>query len=418
MAIPIQQVEKESSVDPEMSLLRKCVINENWTDIPEGYKSVRFELAVLGQLVLRGTRIVIPQSLRAQVINLAHEGHQGIVKSKQRLRTKVWWPGADKDIERKCKSCHGCQVVGKANFPEPIKSTPLPTEPWQHLATDILGPLPDGSYLLVTVDYYSRFFEVDILKSITTEKVIECLERIFCRFGLPESLKTDNASYFTSIEFENFLSTSGIEHRKSTPLWPQANGEVERQNRTILKVLKIAQIQKSDWNLLNNFLLAYRSTPHSTTGVSPAESLFKRSLRTKLPDVKFSQSQEENMKDRDTEMKQKAKDYADVKRHAKTSDIQIGDHVLVKQKEQNKLTAPFCEVPFEVVDRFNSQVTVESPEGVQYKRNSAHLKKYQTDETHSDRSATPLQTESTPTRPTRIRKVPKRFEDFVTELKP
>ncbi|XP_071837501.1 uncharacterized protein [Apostichopus japonicus] len=173
-------------------------------------------------------------------------------------------------------------------------------------------------------------------------------------------------------------------------LWPQANGEVERQNRTILKVLKIAQIQKSDWNLLNNFLLAYRSTPHSTTGVSPAESLFKRSLRTTLPDVKFSQSQEENMKDRDTEMKQKAKDYADVKRHAKTSDIQIGDHVLVKQKEQNKLTAPFCEV----VDRINSQVTVESPEGVQYKRISAHLKKYQTDETHSDRSATPLQTES------------------------
>ena len=75
VAISIQEVEKESSVDPELSQLRKCVLSENWNHIPEGYKHVRFELAVLGQLVLRGNCIVVPKKLRPQVVNLAHEGH-------------------------------------------------------------------------------------------------------------------------------------------------------------------------------------------------------------------------------------------------------------------------------------------------------------------------------------------------------
>ena len=87
------------------------------------------------------------------------------------------------------------------------------------------------------VDYYSRYFEVDILTSVTSTKVIESLEKIFCIHGLPQSLKTDNGTQFVSDEFECFLKTNDIEHCTSTPLWPQENGEVERQNRSLLKAL-------------------------------------------------------------------------------------------------------------------------------------------------------------------------------------
>lgn len=90
VAIPIKKIEYESSVDEELSLLRDCIQKDNWSELPTPYKMVRNELAVVGYLVLRGNRIVIPKVLRAQVVELAHEGHQGIVKSKQRLRTKVW----------------------------------------------------------------------------------------------------------------------------------------------------------------------------------------------------------------------------------------------------------------------------------------------------------------------------------------
>ena len=92
-------------------------------------------------------------------------------------------------------------------------------------------------------------------------------------------------------KFEEFLSKNGIAHRKSPPLWPQANGEVERQNRTLLKVLKIAQVEGKRWkDELNKFLLAYRTTPHCTTGMTPASLMFGRELKTKLPELRPNKS--------------------------------------------------------------------------------------------------------------------------------
>ena len=69
------------------------------------------ELCVIGKLILRGTRITAPSKLRAQVLILAQEGHPGIISIKQRLWSKVWWSGIDNEVERFCKTCHGCQLV-------------------------------------------------------------------------------------------------------------------------------------------------------------------------------------------------------------------------------------------------------------------------------------------------------------------
>ena len=93
------------------------------------------------------------------------------------------------------------------------------------------------------IDYFSRYYEVDFLGSTTTERIIESLIPIFSRLGSPVTLKTDNAPQFISTEFKEFLQEHGVEHRTSIPLWPQSNGEVERQNRTLLKAIKISQLQ-------------------------------------------------------------------------------------------------------------------------------------------------------------------------------
>ena len=160
------------------------------------YLSVKNELCVQGKLVMRGTRIVIPQSVRSEVLRLAHEGHQGIVKMKNRLRTKVWWPKIDHDAAQVCKSCHGCQVVGEFCAPEPMQRVEPPSRPWQDVAIDFLGALPSGENLLVVVDYCSRFFEVVIMHSATSRKMTEALTPIFTRYGYPISLKSDNAPKF------------------------------------------------------------------------------------------------------------------------------------------------------------------------------------------------------------------------------
>ena len=118
--------------------------------------------------------------------------------------------------------------------------TESPSGPWQHLAADLLGPLPTGESLLVLVDYYSRFFEAEIMKSTTSNTIGKALNKFFVSHSLPVSLQTDNIPQFVSETFKNFMSENGIIQPQATPLWPQANGEDERQNRSIMKRIRIA----------------------------------------------------------------------------------------------------------------------------------------------------------------------------------
>ena len=165
----------------------------------------------------------------------------------------------DRDAERLCRSCTGCQLVSTPQPPPPVTSTPFPDAPWEQLATDLHGPLPSGETLLVTVDYYSRYVEVDVLKkSASSSVVIDRLHALFAGHGIPKGLRTDNGPQFVSAEFAAFLEEMGIEHHRTTPLWPRTNGEVERQNRSLVKILKIAQAEKKPWRAeLHRFLLAH-----------------------------------------------------------------------------------------------------------------------------------------------------------------
>ncbi|PFX31209.1 Uncharacterized protein K02A2.6 [Stylophora pistillata] len=142
-----------------------------------------------------------------------------------------------------------------------------------------------GESLPVVVYYFSRYFEVVILRSTSNTRITEVLKPLFYRFGVPHTLKTDNGPQLVSEEFEAFLAENGIEHRTTTPLWPQANGEVERQNRTLMKSVQIAHIEGKDWcQELQTSLTAYRSTPQMTTGATPFYLMFGREMRSKLPD--------------------------------------------------------------------------------------------------------------------------------------
>ena len=117
IALTTREIEKASYADKELRNLRNCILSNDWLKLDcKLYLSVRSELTTIGFIVLRGTRIVIPSELREHVLKLAHEAHPGIVMVKKRLRSKVWWPGIDKDSERFCKKCYGCQQGWDSNF--------------------------------------------------------------------------------------------------------------------------------------------------------------------------------------------------------------------------------------------------------------------------------------------------------------
>ena len=122
--------------------------------------------------------------------------------------------------------------------------------------------------------------------------------------------------------------------------------------------MKIAQAEGKEWKKeVRKYLIAYRSTPHTTTGVSPAELLFGRKMHTKLPELK-EESTESEMWDRDGEMETKTKGYADKKRNAQESYLAPGDRVLVKQECKNKLSTPFAPEPYDVITKTGYSVVV------------------------------------------------------------
>ncbi|CAG2198054.1 unnamed protein product [Mytilus edulis] len=126
-------------------------------------------------------------------------------------------------------------------------------------------------------------------------------------------------------------------------------------------------------------IMAYRTKPHSVTGVSPSELLFKRKIRTKLPEIHCEEdvtTLDEEVKDRDMYAKHKNKMYIDEKRNAHESDLKTGDNVLVKQQYTNKMTTPFISTPYKLGEKIGNQCVVQSPEGAQYRRNTTHVKKY------------------------------------------
>ncbi|KAK3800038.1 hypothetical protein RRG08_029760 [Elysia crispata] len=174
-----QEVEEASKDDPELQQVRQQLSNNKWDKSSKTFFPMRDELCSIGYLVLRGTRIVIPKALRSKCIKLAHTGHLGIVGTKQRLRSKVWWPGNDKEVEHFVKSCHGCQLVESALPPEPLQVTELPSGPWQDIGIDFLGPLDSGHYILVVIDYYSRYYDAEITKKTTSQKAIDALDILF-----------------------------------------------------------------------------------------------------------------------------------------------------------------------------------------------------------------------------------------------
>ena len=168
-------------------------------------------------MLLRGNRLVVPESLREKVLDLAHEGHQGIVRTKQKLRCSVWWSGIDVDAERLVRSCHACQIVSEGNPPEPISTTDFPTGSWEDLSLDLCGPFPGGENLLVVVDRYSKWVDVEAMFSTTIQDITDILQKIFTRYGYPLTLTTDNARNLTSAEFEDFCKVRGIRHLTVTP---------------------------------------------------------------------------------------------------------------------------------------------------------------------------------------------------------
>ncbi|XP_029139130.1 uncharacterized protein K02A2.6-like [Protobothrops mucrosquamatus] len=188
--------------------------------------------------LLWGSRVIVPPTLRARILESLHQGHPSIVRMKALARSYLWWPDLDKDIEAQIRSCQVCKETRPEMPQAPVHRWEATQTPWSRMHIDFAGPF-QGQVFLIVVDSYSKWLEVASVPSMTTVRTIQALRRIFAPHGLPDVIVSDNGNQFIAAEFQSFLRTA-------------------------------------------DFLLCQHTTPCTTMGHSPTELRWGRQLTTKL----------------------------------------------------------------------------------------------------------------------------------------
>ena len=365
VAVTVKEVTQATEQDEEMQKLIKALSTGITPDkLPKEltkYKQVYHELNVTKGIILRAQRILIPLCLRRRIVELAHVGHQGIVKTKRLIRSRVWYPGIDSQVEDLIRNCMACQTNVDAVKYEPMKITEMPAGPWQSVSGDFYGPMSNNRYLFVNHCDYSRYVLVDELKSVAFCHVKPILERHFSIFGTPHVYKTDNGSPFQSYDFEDFAKQWGFKHQKITPYWPRANPEVESFMKKINKVLRIVKLHGKDESIaLQSFLRVYRATPHCTTKIAPAILMLGYSRTSGIPAIEDTfKNAHEIAKENDKLAKLKMKEEYDKRMKVKKPTIKEGSRVMVKWDRKNKTKAFWDPLPYMVTKVKGSMITAE-----------------------------------------------------------
>ena len=275
--------------DPLLVAVHRSM-NSTWpSPMPSGlqpfYKQ-REWLALQNNCLFLGNRVVIPASLQRVVLEELHQGHPGMVRMKSLAREFVYWPNIDQDIDTHVKKCPQCQAVRNESPTTATHPWEFPQRPWERLHIDFAGPV-NGIMWLVVVDAYSKWPEFIPMRSTTSEKTINELYPLICRFGLPSQIVSDNGPQFTSGEFQQFCNRFGIKHITVAPYHPRSNGEAERFVQILKRTLE--KYKRADYSTLvrfiQRFLFTYRNTLHPTTGFSPAQLLLGKRVRMPLDNL-------------------------------------------------------------------------------------------------------------------------------------
>ena len=279
-ACSIDMIHFMSTADPTLRALQR-VVYSGWPDtikdLPKDlrpYWAYRDEIGISDGVIFNGKQVIIPGALRSDILPQLHEAHLGIEKTRLLMRESVYWPNIYKDIEMMVKRCAGCQESQAEHRQQPLLAHDVPSTPCTKVASDLFQIKGDNS------DYHSKFYLVENMHSITSSSIANKSAKWLSMFGPPLEIVTDNGPQYVGQPYEDMCSKWNIKHTTTSPRYPQSNGLIERQVRTVKGIIQ--KCAKTG----NGTLIAlqqHRCTPLDSNLSSPSEILFNRPIRTTLP---------------------------------------------------------------------------------------------------------------------------------------
>ena len=347
---------------------------------------MRDELTVQDGLVFKGNSVVIPRSLRAEMKMKIHSSNLGIEAWLRRARECIYWPGMSAEMKQYISACETCRELDSMTHPkETLMPHEVPSCPWEKIATDIFTL--NGKDYLVTVDYYSNFWEVDRLPNTKASTTTLKLKSHFARYGIPDQVISDNGPQFTSDEFANFAKTWDFENLTSSPGNSKANGKAESGVKTAKRILKKSIRAGTDPYLV---VLDYRNTPTQGMTTSPAQRLMNRGTKTLLPTTQnLLLPRTLNLESEKKELRQRQQAQSKYYNRSARDLPSLPEGDIVKMKPFKLGDKSWHKA--QVTARLDEQsYTVETDNGAVYRRNRQHL------QTMSEPPAEPSKAEPEP----------------------
>ncbi|KAK7933832.1 hypothetical protein WMY93_004728 [Mugilogobius chulae] len=280
----LAQIRKHTDEDTCLQML-KTVVLQGWPEHKDEtpiaireYWSVRDEISAQNGVLFKGQRVIIPKSLRPEMLKRIHISHIGGEACYRQARDTLYWPNMQGEIKDFVSQCSACNEHSHRQQQETMMSHALPTRPWQILSMDLYRQA--GKDYLIMVDHYSDFWEIEQLSDLTAETTVYKCKMQFARYGQPDRVITDCGSQFDNETFRKFAREWGFEHVMSSPRHPKSNGKAESAVKIVKNLSKRAASAGTDPWLA---ILQWRNTPTDDMHCSPAQRLMARRLKTSLP---------------------------------------------------------------------------------------------------------------------------------------
>ena len=246
----------------------------------------RWENEKTGQEVYQ--QICLPDSFVPQVLhvldNSPSAGHLGVSKTLEKVRRRFYWHGMREDVENHIRKCGPCAEVNDlSRLPRAPLINIKSGHPLQRVAIDIVGPTPKSSlgheWLLVVSDHFTKFAQAFPMRNTSAVTLAQkVMDEYICRFGCFESLHSDQGANVDGAVFKGLCNLTDAAKTRTTPYHPQGDGQVERLNKSLVKILcKLISDHRRDWaDFVPKAVLAYNTSVHESTRFTPYRHMFGR----------------------------------------------------------------------------------------------------------------------------------------------